>query len=172
MASPLAPAARLLAKTLNPVTAGTAYSAGASTGLLPGWQFVDFPNTSGPNVDPIFEVIDTSNDPQWLASQRSQMLAQTVLDIGFSRETGGSGNEVIGGGLAVAGAGSGIDSSQAVDIIEADFVWGDVLGPMAVVASWTPKLSSPIRMQITSYSSQSSKGITMEPARRSTFDRS
>ncbi len=110
------------------VAAGPAYTGGASTGLLPGWEYVDFPNTSGPNVDPVFKVMDTSSDPQWLANQRGNMLAQTVTDIGYAREGGGSSGEVIGGALAVAGAGSGIDSSDNVDIIEADFVWGDVLG--------------------------------------------
>ena len=107
---------------------GVAYDGSASTGLLPGWVYADFPNNSGPNVNPVFEVIDTSSDPQWLSNPRSQVLAQTVLDIGFTREGGGSSGAVIGGALAVAGAGSGIDSSDSVDIIEADFVFGDALG--------------------------------------------
>ncbi len=107
---------------------GDAFTAGTSTGLLPGWSFVDLAPSTGSSVDSTFAVIDTATDSSWTqSSARSQMLAQTSNPIDFLRQNDTSG-EVIAGALAIAGVGSGIDSSNTVDVIDADFVWGDALG--------------------------------------------
>ena len=109
------------------VSAGSAFANGTSTGLLAGWTFDDLAPANGSSTDVVFNVIDTATETAWTPTvARSQMLAQMALNPDFTRE-GGNG-EVIGGALAVAGPGSGIDSSGTVDIIEADFVLGDALG--------------------------------------------
>ena len=102
------------------VAAGTVFTAGSSTGGLPGWTITDF----GANTaDATLEVIDTATDGRWVQSSgRTQVLAQTVDGIDFD-DTGGN-----RGVYAIADAGSGIDSSNTVDIIEADLYWGDALG--------------------------------------------
>ena len=109
------------------IAAETAFTDGVSTGLLSGWSFIDLAPSTGTSTDVTFDVIATATDSRWTqSSARSQMLAQTNTSIDFLRENDTSG-DVVGGALAIAGPGSGIDSSNAVDIIEADLFWGDAL---------------------------------------------
>ena len=107
---------------------GTVFANGAPTGQLAGWSFVDLAPSNGTTADAVFEIIDTASDGRWTQStDRSQILAQTANPIDFLRENDTSG-ETVAGALALAAAGSGIDTSSAVDVIEADLVWGDALG--------------------------------------------
>ena len=102
------------------IATGTVFTGGAATGSLPGWTITDF----GANTtDVVLEVVDTATDANWVQSAgRSKMLAQTMDGIDFD-STGGN-----RGVYAIAGPGSGIDSSGTVDVIEADLYWGDAFG--------------------------------------------
>ena len=110
------------------LAAAVAFSDGASTGVLAGWDFIDLAPSNGTATDAEFAVVDTARDGRWTQTgPRGQALAQTTASIDLLRENDTSG-AVIGGALAIAGPGSGIDASNTVDVIQADLFWGDALG--------------------------------------------
>ena len=93
------------------VAAGNAFTAGASTGLLPGWTFVD---RGAVTTDANWDVAV----PAGIAGA-NQALIQTVTNIDFDSETGDAGTQPLFGSAAI----SPLDTSGAVDVISVDFAF-------------------------------------------------
>ncbi len=121
------PASVVSVEDFEGVAPGTAFAAGASTNLLPGWDFFDL-GANGSDV--VFAVTGgdgTAQEPTDAALVgESQMLFQTSTNIDFATET--VGGEPLAGAIAVS---NDFDTSGRVDIINADIVldgFGDSSG--------------------------------------------
>ena len=114
-------------ETFESFTPGSAFGAGAPSGLLPDWEFFDLGVDSG---DAVFSITGADgsaaqpSDPS--LTGESQMLFQTNPSIDFALEQ--IGGEPFAGAVAVSNQ---FDTSGAVDRIGADFVFdgfGDTSG--------------------------------------------
>ena len=102
-------------------TPGTAFTAGASTGLTPDWAYYDLGDPGESFTDTVWQISGadgTASEPLDAAlTGESQMLFQTNPDIDFSLDPQ---NSPFAGAIAVN---TTLDTSGAADIIDVDFVF-------------------------------------------------
>ncbi len=99
-------------------TPGVAFENNAATGLMPDWSFHDLGSTGNDVRFEISGADGTSSEPSEPAlTGESQMLFQTNPDIDYANDPGGS---PFAGAVAISNT---LDTSRAVDIIEADIVF-------------------------------------------------